>query len=662
MLEVGSLLDGKYKILNEIGHGGMSVVYLALNERANKTWAVKEVRKDGGNDTTVVSQGLVAETEMLKKLNHPNLPSIIDVIDKDDSFIIVMDYIEGNSLQDLLDASGPQPPDKVIEWSKQLCDVLGYLHSRRPPIIYRDMKPANVMLRPNGDVTLIDFGTAREYKDSRNEDTTWLGTRGYAAPEQFGGRGQTDARTDVYNLGATMYHLVTGYSPADTNFVVHPIGNFLPHLKGSGLEKIINKCCQPDPRDRYQNCAELLYALEHVHDEDYLIVRQRNRRWNTFVAFAAIAFLSLIGGIIFRRLYNSSLGNMYDSYISDAEDKGLLIDKIKDYGAAIERDPEREEAWTKMIRDIQNREEERLSTDEVDAIRTIVKSGAGSESNLERLGKSKRKAFAKFNYDLGIILFFSSDNGRKGASGYLEEAVNHKDQLDEAEAKIAEMMYDLAQADADKTVGKRDWGGGDGYRKYWTMLAGLLNGTKTTLDELENDSKAGIGYPLAVCNEVSNALLQDLSNFKSQGVTQNDMNNALNRVQNYLEGKFGKFSANPADPDSILELSVDYQALDESMKSRVQTTVRDYLDARNKVAEGFDNTGSGGQVSPEKPTEQEEPSQQPSSDNSGQGSAFISPVRSVTHNVSEGFFQCIRSAFISQRQSVSLINRKEEIA
>ena len=123
MLEVGSLLDGKYKILNEIGHGGMSVVYLALNERANKTWAVKEVRKDGGNDSAVVSQNLVAETEMLKKLDHPNLPSIIDVIDKDDSFIIVMDYIEGNSLQHLLDSHGRQNPDKVVEWAKQLQDM-----------------------------------------------------------------------------------------------------------------------------------------------------------------------------------------------------------------------------------------------------------------------------------------------------------------------------------------------------------------------------------------------------------------------------------------------------------------------------------------------------------------------------------------------------------
>lgn len=98
MLEIGSIIDGKYKILNKIGQGGMSVVYLAMNERANKQWAIKEVRKDGVKDYEVVRQGLIAETDILKRLNHPHLPSIIDVIDRDDTFLIVMDYIEGKAL------------------------------------------------------------------------------------------------------------------------------------------------------------------------------------------------------------------------------------------------------------------------------------------------------------------------------------------------------------------------------------------------------------------------------------------------------------------------------------------------------------------------------------------------------------------------------------
>ena len=170
MLEIGSLIDGKYKILNEVGHGGMSVVYLAMNERANKQWAIKEVRKDGVKDFEVVKQSLVAETNMLKKLSHPSLPDIVDVIDEDDRFLIVMDYIEGNSLKTALQEYGAQSQKNVIKWAKQLCDVLGYLHSQNPPIIYRDMKPANIMLKPDGNVVLIDFGTAREH---RGYDMSW---------------------------------------------------------------------------------------------------------------------------------------------------------------------------------------------------------------------------------------------------------------------------------------------------------------------------------------------------------------------------------------------------------------------------------------------------------------------------------------------------------
>ena len=318
LLEVGSLLDGKYKILNEIGRGGMSVVYLALNERANKTWAVKEVRKDSVNDSEVIRLGLAAETKMLKKLRHPSLPGIVDVIDRDDSFIIVMDYIEGNSLQHLIDTEGAQDPERVIAWAKQLCDVLAYLHSRNPPIIYRDMKPANIMLRPDGTVTLIDFGTAREYKPARSEDTAWLGTRSYAAPEQFGGQGQTDGRTDIYNLGATMYHLVTGYSPADTDYNIYPVGKFIPRLQGSGLEKVIAACCRPAPADRFQSAGQLMYALDHVHDEDNETIRIRDRKWHAFICTSFIAAAALAAAVGFRILYSTSLGSIYDGMIADA--------------------------------------------------------------------------------------------------------------------------------------------------------------------------------------------------------------------------------------------------------------------------------------------------------------------------------------------------------
>ena len=343
MLEIGSLVDGKYKILNKVGQGGMSVVYLAMNEKANKQWAVKEVRKDGIKDFEIVKQGLVAETDILKKLNHPHLPSIIDVIDTDDSFIIIMDYIQGNSLNKALDEYGAQPQEYVIDWAKQLCDVLGYLHSRTPAIIYRDMKPANVMLKPDGNVTLIDFGTAREFKEKNLADTTCLGTVGYAAPEQFGGMGQTDARTDIYCLGATLYHLVTGMNPCEPPYEIKPIREINPALS-SGLERILLKCTQRDPNDRYQSAAELMYALEHYEEIDDIYRKKQKRKFGTFLLTAiltvAFALTSVWGYISAENKKSENYDNILKNIETVAEEK-----RVENYYKAITTDPSRTEAY-----------------------------------------------------------------------------------------------------------------------------------------------------------------------------------------------------------------------------------------------------------------------------------------------------------------------------
>ena len=212
MAEIGSVIDGKYEILRKIGQGGMSVVYLAMDTHLNKQWAVKEIRKKGnGKDDVVIVNSLLAEANMMKKLDHPSLPRIVDIIDNGETIFVVMDYIEGESLDKILLEYGPQPEELVIAWAKQLCDVLSYLHSQKPPIIYRDMKPANIMLKPEGNIKIIDFGIAREYKEQSLADTTVLGTKGYAPPEQYSG--QTDARSDIFALGMTMHHLLTGIDP-----------------------------------------------------------------------------------------------------------------------------------------------------------------------------------------------------------------------------------------------------------------------------------------------------------------------------------------------------------------------------------------------------------------------------------------------------------------
>lgn len=399
MLEIGSVIDGKYKILNVVGKGGMSVVYLAMNERANKQWAIKEVRKDGMQSFEVVKQNLVAETDLLKKLNHPHLPSIIDVIDCDDTFLIVMDYIEGNPLSKALETSGAQNQDDVIEWAKQLCDVLGYLHSRKPPIIYRDMKPSNVMLKPDGNVMLIDFGTAREFKSTSVADTTCLGTQGYAAPEQFGGHGQTDARTDIYCLGATMYHLVTGHNPATPPYEMYPIRQWNPMLS-SGLEEIILKCTQRNPEDRYQSCAELLYALDHYRDLDIENKKVQSFKWKTFLASFIMTIVMLVGTIGFSAGLTVQTSSTYESYIANGDSAVSQDAAEKYYLDAINVDPANPLAYQKLLERCTS--DSKLSEDEYNTIKDAI-----YEHEDELKSKYPSEYADNVAYKLGQALYFS---------------------------------------------------------------------------------------------------------------------------------------------------------------------------------------------------------------------------------------------------------------
>lgn len=303
MSKVGLVLDGKYEILKEIGQGGMSIVYVAMDNRLNKQWAVKELKNDGSQSVEMQLKGIEREANILKKVDHPVLPRIVDIIDKDGTVYVVMDYIQGLALDRILKEEGAQPQENVIEWAKQLASALDYLHSLNPPIIYRDMKPSNIMLQPDGRVKLIDFGTAKEYKVENIADTTALGTRGYAAPEQFGdeqGNGiyKTDARTDIYCLGATIYHIVTGKNPCEPPYEMRPIREWNPVLS-SGLEKIILKCIQPNPEDRYQNCSVLIYALEHYNELDSGYRKKQAGKlmlWSGTVAAMAVSIgISVLG-------------------------------------------------------------------------------------------------------------------------------------------------------------------------------------------------------------------------------------------------------------------------------------------------------------------------------------------------------------------------------
>lgn len=277
-----------YEIQSLIGKGGMSAVYLAEHKRLHTRWAVKEVYKQQS-----ARFDFLAESNILKRLQHPMLPRIVDIFEDEQRIFIVEDFVEGITLEQLLQKQKRVDEAHGLQWFRDLCGVLRYLHTQQPnPIIYRDMKPSNVMLQPDGSLKLIDFGIAREYKQESNADTTYIGTKGYAAPEQFG-KAQTDARTDIYALGVTMYHLLTGKSPYEPPYQFVPVRQLVPELS-HGIEFILNKCVQPEPADRYQSVEQLIDDLDHIYKYDKAWQKYRNAK-RARVAAIAVMLVSSVG-------------------------------------------------------------------------------------------------------------------------------------------------------------------------------------------------------------------------------------------------------------------------------------------------------------------------------------------------------------------------------
>lgn len=345
--QIGTIVDGKYEILKQIGKGGMSVVFLAMDKRLNKQWAVKEIKKtaSGKNDEVIINS-LLAEANLMKRLDHPALPRIVDIIDNGQTIYVVMDYIEGESLDKILLEYGAQSQDIVIDWGKQLCDALAYLHSQKPPIIYRDMKPANIMLKPEGNIKVIDFGIAREYKEQNLADTTVLGTKGYAPPEQSGSR-QTDARSDIYAFGMTMHHLLTGVDPRPADYLYAPIRQWNPELD-EGLETLIDKCTSLDPDDRYQNCSELMYALEHYEEEGTAEKKRKKKKLAMFIISAALTIVMAITGVSGQMLKSYENNKNYDQKINISTSTPYET-KVQTYLEAIDLFGTDTRAYTKLL-------------------------------------------------------------------------------------------------------------------------------------------------------------------------------------------------------------------------------------------------------------------------------------------------------------------------
>lgn len=385
---IGRVVDNKYEIIAAIGKGGMSNVWLGRDRRLDKLWAIKEIKPSArGRQAQANRQAIIDEANFMKRLDHPAIPRVVDIIDTGASIFVVMDYVNGTALNKVMRQQGkPFEQEEVIDWGIQLCDVLGYLHTIRPPdgypVVYRDLKPSNVMLRDDGSVKLIDFGISMELLPTGPSDTRVIGTAGYGAPEQVDAEVHkitpVDTRADVYALGTTLYSLVTGHVPRMrknetgknvVDFDMKPIRDWNPQLS-DGLQAIIQRATQRNPLDRYQTIDEMRYDLEHYEEltAEYQSAQRAKvksfwMRVRVAVVSALLGVACLAGSFMVRNssydalLYEASLASTDERNVEvapNANGKGYTrtadaSEAEEDLARAIELAPERIEPYQQLI-------------------------------------------------------------------------------------------------------------------------------------------------------------------------------------------------------------------------------------------------------------------------------------------------------------------------
>lgn len=252
-----------YFLIRLLGRGGTSEVYLGVDKRSGERCAIKKYKSESA------FQNAGKELELLKKLEHPSIPGLRELVCEAGCRYAVMDYVPGITLKEKIQREKRVAESEIIRWGMELCDVLSYLHRRFPSVIYRDLKPANIMISSLDRLSLIDFGAAVELpvggsRRGKNRETMLpMGTPGYAAPEQFAENAGVDERTDIYALGATLFHMLTGEKPICHSGDLRP--GRMYHRKISGaMEAIVEKCLKKEMGERYRFCEEVKEDLKQI--------------------------------------------------------------------------------------------------------------------------------------------------------------------------------------------------------------------------------------------------------------------------------------------------------------------------------------------------------------------------------------------------------------
>ena len=466
----GTVKAERFETLCEIGRGGSSVVYLVKDTHDGKLYAMKLLHKD----MTALNKDVTgAETEILAKLGKEGggIPAFYGALSGDgpdgsgsscgsDSPTtgFLMEYIEGDSLQKLLEGGRTFTVRETAEAGLSFCAILGKLHGSDPPLIYRDFKPANILVRKDGSYVLIDYGACRTFKTGAVRDTQMLGTEGYAAPEQYGGWEQSDVRTDIYGIGVVLHHMLTGRHPLESGLA--PVAELMqspdkqqgrmnsPLERGlyREMDKVLRRCCSVSPDMRFSTCAGLEKALRRVLEACKKAEKAaertrekpdalREQMWKRFLALAACAVTFLFGSGMFSVSAAGAGMARYHMFIREGEAVQETDAKKERYLQAIRLRPSDSEAYIAVLTDLAS--DGVIAQEEREAFEDLLY----TDDYLEEMRASAPDQYASLELEIGKLYWGFYDGGTEPAGQAIENAISAG--IPPGKRRMAQVMHEI---------------------------------------------------------------------------------------------------------------------------------------------------------------------------------------------------------------------------
>lgn len=510
-LEAGYVLAGTYRLVRPLGKGGEGSVWLALHLRTGQLWAVKVIaRQSGGQE--------LHELEMMRQLRHPSLPRIIDVEEDGPWLCLVMEFIPGRSLEAIMEAGGRLSLEQVLDVGIQMGNVLGYLHSRPVPVFHLDVKPANVILKGDGTLVLVDFGSARKAAKEPDEYGR-KGTMGFAAPEQFDMDCGVNQQTDLYGLGAMLYYLISGnYYGTDTAD---------RHLAGCPelLAGVIRTCTRVNPEERYSDASQFCQALGKARRRYF----GRRRRRCLGIALLLMASAAGLAGRGLAREFSLQGERQwdYEALLREA----LCVpeeERLSYYQKAVYVAPQRKEAYLQYLREADR--DAVFGQAEEEGLRLLLNSiPRGSSQTYEELLAATPECYGEVASVLGMVYWYDyeGEGGRSIGAGWFQKAVLVAEELGNEVPQpgwaIRSRLFSHMGSYFER-IGKEDENSEreSSAGAYWEDLGGLL--------ELD---MSGYGYPLTLLRFYREALGQITfctGDLKRAGVTETEMEEMIGEI------------------------------------------------------------------------------------------------------------------------------------